>query len=179
MPIRPRFAVALVALACAALTGCSSLKVNATWDSTVDFSKYHTFAFRADRQLDDPSNEANAERTIAAALTAKGFRLDPQNPDFLIGLYPFLSADIKGDTAPAGTIQWDAWGPPIGADISTGGHDTTPGSVTMTFRDTRTGQPIWRGMGTGNANLDDRKRTTQKVMDALRSMLEKFPPKKT
>ena len=177
MQLPSRNAVALVALACAGLAGCSSVKVNAHWDGTVDFSKYHTFAFRADRQLDDPSNQASAERTIAAALTAKGLTLVSQSPDLLIGLYPFLSADIKGDTTPAGTVSWDAWGPPIGADISTGGHDSVAGSITMTFKDARTGQLLWRGMATGYANLDDRTKTTKKVMAALRNMLDKFPPK--
>ena len=178
MATRIRLAAALAAFSWVALGCASSFQTSATFDSGVDFSKYHTFGFNPTRQLDDTARQRLAERTINDLLSPKGFRFDPAKPDLVIGLTPFLDPEIKGDTMPAGTVAWSTWGPTVGANISTGGQTSQAAQFTITFIDAATGHLVWRGLAEGRASLEDPKGIEKKIVEGLQRLLERFPPEK-
>jgi hypothetical protein len=176
MPTRGRLMAVLAAFSLITLACSSSLEVGGAYESGADFSQYHTFAFRKDRQLGEEYRQALAERTIADILTSKGFRYDPAKPDLLIGLTPFVDPTMSGDNAPAGTLAWAPWGRPVGASISTGGTISVPAELTLTFRDAHSGNVVWRGMAKGRAQVDNPKKTSDRVVRAINLMLAEFPP---
>ena len=178
MATRVRLAAALAAISWMAFACASSVKVSATFDSGVDFSKYHTFGFNPNRQLDDTARQMLAERTINDILSPKGFRFDPAKPDLLIGLTPFLDPEIKGDSVPAGMVAWSTWGPTVGANISSGGHTSQAAQLTISFKDAATGHLVWRGLAEGRASMDDPKVTENRIVEGLQRLLERFPPEK-
>jgi hypothetical protein len=178
MATRIRFAAALAAFSWMALACASSMKVSATFDSGVDFSKYRTFGFNPTRQLDDTARQKLAERTINDILGPKGFRFDPAKPDLVIGLTPFLDPEIKGDSVPAGMVAWSTWGPTVGANISSGGHTSQAAQFTISFKDAATGHLVWRGLAEGRASLDDPSVTEKRIVEGLQRLLEQFPPEK-
>jgi len=176
MLTRGRLAVVLAAFSWIALACSSSVEIGGMAESGVDFSQYHTFGFRKDRQLGEEYRQAQAERTIADVLSSKGFRFDPAKPDLLIGLTPFADPTMSGDNAPAGTLAWVPWGMPVGASISTGGSVSVAAEITMTFQDAHTGRIVWRGMAKGRAQVDNPKETSERVVRAIKMLLAQFPP---
>ncbi|HVN33534.1 MAG TPA: DUF4136 domain-containing protein [Thermoanaerobaculaceae bacterium] len=176
MPTRGLLAVVLATLSGITLACSSSIEIGGMSDSGVDFSQYHTFGFRKDRQLGEEYRQALAERTIADVLSPKGFTFDPAKPDLLVGLTPFADPTMSGDNAPAGTLAWAPWGMPVGASISTGGSVSVAAEITITFKDAHTGNIVWRGMAKGRAQVDNPEKTSDRVVRAIKMLLAKFPP---
>ena len=168
--------VAAVAMACSVLVGCSSTKVGISWDNTVDFSRYTTFAFRADRKLDSSYRQVRAEDVITADLEAKGFRPDATDPDLLVGLSPEVGPDVEGVPVDSGQLQWATWGPTDSLTISAGRGEPRVAGLVMSFRDGRSDRLIWRGAVEGLISVGEPKDIERKLVRALKGLLVKFPP---
>lgn len=177
MATRLRLMVVTAALFSVTLACSSSVEIGGSYDKTADFSRYHTFGFREDRQLGEEYRQRQAERTIADVLGSKGFKYDGEKPDLLVGLTPFIDPTMSADKAPAGTLAWDPWGAVVGASISTGGNVSVPAELTLTFQDAQSKNIVWRGMVKGRVQADNPKETSERVMRAIKAMLEGFPPK--
>jgi hypothetical protein len=172
-----RIAALLLLVACTGLWGCATAKFASAYDKSVDFSKYHSYAFRADRTTDDPDRQRLAENIINQELGAKGFRLDAAAPDLLIGLAPFSAQDTEGGMLAAGTVTWSYQGPYDGIAISSGGLGYKEVELSVGFTDSRTGKLVWHGVIKGKLSYDDREGSYQKAVDTLRRLLKGFPPK--
>ena len=177
MATRLRLTAVIAALSLVTLACSSSVEIGGTYDKSADFSRYHTFGFREDRQLGEEYRQRQAERTIADVLSSKGFRYDPAKPDLLIGLTPFVDPEMSADKAPAGTLAWDPWGAVVGASISTGGNVSVVAELTLTFQDAQSRNIVWRGMAKGRVQVDNPKETSERVIRAIKVLLEGFPPK--
>ena len=168
-----------VLIACMGLSGCASAtKFASAYDRTVDFTKYSTYAFRADRKIDDPDRQRLAETIINQELGAKGFHVDAASPDVTIGLAPFASADSQGGMLAAGTVTWSYQGPYDGLAVSSGGLGYKDAELSITFTDTRTGSEVWRGIIKGKLSYDDREGNYTRTVDTMRKLLHGFPPPK-
>lgn len=165
-------AICWITLACS-----SGVEIGGTYDKSADFSRYHTFGFRTDRQLGEEYRQRQAERTIADVLSSKGFTYDAAEPDLLVGLTPFADPTMSADKAPAGMLAWDPWGAVVGASISTGGNVSVEAELTITFQDAQSRNIVWRGMAKGRVQVDNPKETSERVMRAIKVLLEGFPPK--
>jgi hypothetical protein len=177
MATRVRLMAVIAALSSVTLACSSGVEIGGTYDKTADFSRYHTYGFRPDRQLGEEYRQRQAERTIADVLGSKGFKYEAAKPDLLIGLTPFADPTMSADKAPAGTLAWDAWGAVVGAQISTGGNVSVEAELTITFQDAQSRNIVWRGMAKGRVQVDNPKETSERVMRAIKVLLEGFPPK--
>jgi hypothetical protein len=163
--------------ACMGLSGCATAtKFASAYDTTVDFTKYSTYAFRADRKIDDPDRQRLAESIINQELGPKGFRLDAGSPDLTVGLAPFASADSQGGMLAAGTVTWSYQGPYDGLAVSSGGLGYKDAELSITFTDARTGSVVWHGIISGKLSYDDREGNYTRTIDAMRKVLHGFPP---
>lgn len=176
MPVNRSLALVSVTLLSAGLLACSTGKVAATYDPTVDFSQYHTFGYRTDRKLADPYKQAAAARIITECLTRKGLRLDTAAPDVLIGLYPDITQDIEKENAPAGSVVWTTWGPYDGLNLAAAGRDLREAGFTITIRDARDNRLLWRGIAQGTAVVGDKAANLKRGRAAIQELFRAFPP---
>jgi hypothetical protein len=179
MPVNRSLALVSVALLSAGLLACSTTKVAATFDPSVDFSQYRTFGYRADRQFDDdPYKQGAAAKIITDCLTRKGFRLDAAAPDMLIGLYRDISVEIEKGSVAAGTVVWTTWGPYDGLNLAAGSRDIREAGFSITIRDARDMRLLWRGIGSGTAVVGDKATNLKRARAAIEELFASFPPKK-
>lgn len=171
-----RLVTALSLAPCLLAAACASVQVGVTYDTTVDFSKYRTFAFRTDRTLDDEFRQRLAEREITRHLSAKGLRLDREAPDLLIGLTPDFVSQEGSNAAPAGTVVWRTWGPYDGIALSTGSVDVRDASMVVNMQEAG-GKPVWRGAAKARLQAGDPAQTEKKIEEALSRLMSRFPPK--
>jgi hypothetical protein len=179
---RARALIVLLVVALAALgSGCAtstSTKIGASWDHSVDFTAYQTFAFRQDRQLDDFFRQRLAEKYITGDLARKGMTLDKVNPSMLIGLSPEVGLTVDRDVVPVGAVVWTTWGAYDGLMLSAGRSDFKEAGVVLGFRDAKTMELLYRASAYGMVPVGEPDKLQKKLFDALERMLYKFPPKR-
>jgi hypothetical protein len=169
-------AVTLAAL----LAGCATstkTRIGSSWDTSVDFSSYKTFAFREDRQLDDFFRQRLAEKFIAEDLAKKGMTLDKENPSLLIGLSPEAGPTVDRDVVPVGAVVWTTWGAYDGLMLSAGRSDFKEAGVVIGMRDAKTKALLWRASAYGMVPVGEPDKLQKKLFNALAEMLSTFPPK--
>ena len=76
--------VAGVAATLATLGACSSLTVNADWNTTIDFTKYKTFDFKADTLPYSTFTQQRLRSTIESTLLSKGVARSEKDPDLIL-----------------------------------------------------------------------------------------------
>jgi hypothetical protein len=170
----------LVALA-ALLAGCATstkMQIGSSWDKSVDFSAYKTFAFREDRQLDDFFRQRLAEKFITEDLAKKGMTLDKASPSLLIGLSPEVGLTVDRDVVPVGAVVWTTWGAYDGLMLSAGRSDLKEAGVVIGMRDAKTRALLWRASAYGMVPVGEPDKLQKKLFKALAEMLSTFPPKK-
>ena len=71
------------------LQSCGSVRVVSDYDTSVDFSKYHSFAFLKtgiDRAKINDIDKRRIMKNIKSQMLAKGFVVS-ENPDLLVSIY--------------------------------------------------------------------------------------------
>lgn len=182
----------ILALLCAlAVTGCSGVKVNTDWDSTVNFSGLRTYGWLPDSQSDGSGQasqltDQRIKSAINTDLQAKGFRQATSGADFMVGYQVTTKDNVSYDTV--GTA-WagGGWGGArgmrfAGAGMATGMSTTTEthqtiGTLVIAVFDADSKNVVWHGNGSAavkdGGSPEDR---DQRVSDAVSKVLEKFPP---
>jgi len=166
--------------------GCSRVSVHTVVDPSANFRAYSTFAFLPDggraeraerlprrlRRIEDPLYQADLQMAIRADLAAKGFRhvAAGDAPDLQIG-YQTVVRNQAEVMPPIYGIGWRGR-----AYVAAPGHVRwyKEGSLVIDVIDARSGETVWRGIGTG-AMRD--MAAGEDVQDAVREVLEDFPPK--
>ena len=170
-----RALVAILGGALAVLAACSSLQTTADYDRQVDFSRYHTFAFKSVQDLHNDIMTRRIESALADGLTARGLIRDDANPDLWVVSHVRLSHETVIYTWDTGWGYGWRWHGPGGA-IST--VDQIPiGTLILDLVDSRVNQLVWRGTATGTldpkAGADERDR---RLRHAVAEMLKAYPP---
>ncbi|NPA43266.1 MAG: DUF4136 domain-containing protein [Chlorobi bacterium] len=114
------------------LASCSSVKV--TYDRSVDFSRYRTFAYIKDPEVKKSGLPEKYLRIIVRAsdrfIKSLGLRPDPRSPDLLVKIVPRFHKRV--DVYP---------GPPYAGPA----RPAYEGTVALVFIDARTGKKVWEG----------------------------------
>jgi hypothetical protein len=166
---------ALVVLAAGLLASCASgPTVSSDYNPATNFAQYHSFGFMATDRIVDPMVDARIKDGIAAALTAKGWTRNDQNPDVLVVTHVQLSEQTQLNTYNEGWGYGWRWG---------GGMSTTQvqkipvGTVIVDLVDPKIKQMIWRG--TASDTLKENATPEQKqtaVNNAMTQLFQNFPP---
>lgn len=177
-----RASVSVLALGCGLLLvgGCSSVKTD--FKAGTDFSRYRTFAMMPLPQSGPPQDPGlmmrvaqPAKEAVVTGLGAKGMFEAPGNE-------ADLEINLKGQAIPKVDVTNYGYTYPrlthYGTVMVT--YGSSPTVTTYTERrliiemfDNRTKEMVWVGWTTKNS---DKPVKTEVVQEAIRSILEKYPP---
>ena len=180
---------ALVALAAAALLGaCSSVTVNTDWNTSIDFSKYKTYAWLPDTVDKDlaPFAVQNLQSAIDAQMAKHGFTKVATDPDLYITFRAHKSSYTQYTTVSTGYGYgggWGGWGcygcmgGAYGGVSTTSAQQVPTGNLIVVLVDPKINEMVWRS----NAKADiaeDMAGRQQQLQSAMEQMFNGFPPKK-
>lgn len=183
----------LITLLLFSLTGCSSLSVNYDYNQKLDFSAYKTYnwlPFPKDMQV-DPLNRARFTTAVNNNLADKGFTQTTSQADFLIATH--YGKESKVDITNWGysyapNNYYGGYGyryagrggyaGGYGASSGVSVYEYEQGTLILDFIDAKSKQLIWRATAKGIVNPESTPdKQTQKVNDAVKEILDSFPPK--
>lgn len=168
-----RIAIKLAALGALLLVGCTTrLKTNTTFDDTVDFGAYRTFAQAPPPQTVEGMpgyseiTGRQVEERIAYDLEQKG--LQPASWD---------EADLQVSFTMGGqrrqeTEYWGGWGWYGPGEITT--ENYVQGSLVIDMADRVRKRLVWHGYGT--RDVFTQPKSDKDLLNAVDEILEKFPP---
>ena len=184
-----RRALILYILFSCALSGCSTIDVKTDFDPSVDFTRFHTFAFAGLTDLnmggvlDNSLMRKRIETIMARELSQKGLRhvaLD-EHPDLLVHYWVRVREKqrIEGTGPAVGAYGWRGgygWGAGYGGGVTT--YEYKEGTLITDLVERGKKELVWRA--TMVANLED---TAQEnialVEQAIAKAYMDFPPKTT
>ena len=179
MPVKTYLLYIIVILS---VVGCTSIKTNTSFDSSIDFSKFKTYAWSendiqvgrlnrgADVKLEGVEEMARREiqPIIDAELAAKGFVKDTsRSPDFLIRY--IASGSVQHDIPQT----YYPGSPPSLTHAATIGSFMM-GAVQIEVINPATNSLMWQGYGETPITGDGTR--TTKLTRALKKILRDFPP---
>jgi len=176
-----------IALA-AMITSCSSVKVVADMDKTVDFSKYETYSFLgwqedSDKIMND-FDEKRLRDAFISEFEARGMKAVPENGDMAVTL--FIVVDKKTSTTAYSNYYGGGYGGYGGYHRYGGGwgygsgtttyseSDYLEGTLVMDVFDNTSMDQIWQGIAKTTIVEDPAKRE-RSIPAKVAALMKKFP----
>jgi hypothetical protein len=178
------------------MTACSSVKIGYDYDSTVDFSKYKTYAFTRESIDGVQLDQLNSDRIFRAfekELAAKGLTKS-DNPDVMINLHLKTQQRVQavanttstgmgmGGMGGMGMGGWGMGGMGMGMGMSQttiNYNEYTDGTMFVTMYDLSTKQLVWRGIGTKTlVEKQSPQKREQTINYAAQRIMSQYPPAK-
>ena len=182
------------ALVLFAITAAFGMSVQSDYEKNYDFSRLRTFAFKVERDSNDPLNTNTIEagriqRALTAQLVANGFTQTTENPDFIVAFYATTKEKTSVQSTGVGPgfgrfgygrgFGWGygipgagrwRWG--YGPDIWTTNY--TQGCVMADVIDPKTNELIWRGVvkDTVNGIGQSEKQSNQAAKDLIKNFMK-------
>ncbi|MCB0821433.1 MAG: DUF4136 domain-containing protein [Bacteroidales bacterium] len=171
------------------LTSCSSLRISADYDKTVDFSKYKTIEFygwaKESDKLLNGMDKTRIEDAFANEFYKRGMSLTRENGDLVVTLY-IVIADKSETTAHTTNMGYGGyyggyygygpgwgWGPNYSTTtVST--YNYKEGTLICSVYDKANERLIWEGIAskTIDENPSNRERNIPKIVAML---MKKYP----
>lgn len=180
--------IALVVMA-VVFAGCSSVSVRRDYDTAVDYSNLKTFAWQHAMQpetgnprIDDDLIDSRIRNAVEANLQLKGFRqVDKADADLLVAYFIGFNRRISssGGSVSMGMTRSSA-GRAGSVGLSSGSQvsDFEEAHLTIDIILADSDLTVWRGTGTRRTSSSTNpQRITDRVNDAVKRILAKFPPK--
>jgi hypothetical protein len=157
------------------LSSCSSVRVNADYDSKVSFSNFKTYAYLKSGIDKAEISDLDKKRILNAiddVLSTKGI-IKSENPDLLISF--FTKEKERVDVYQNYGFVW-GWNPYWGMGYSN--VTTTPvGTLFIVIIDAKTKELIWQGEGSGYLTKNTTKKEAR-IKEFVSKILEQYPPNK-
>jgi len=184
------FKPALASLALALLTACASYTVKYDYDPRATYNAYKTYDWYAAsarakgkaQGQESPIMDRRVRAAVDRELAAKGFKLKPEGePDVLVTYYPvYQDRAMVTSIGPAfGHYGW-GWGHYgyfAGPRFQEVRH-YKEGSIVLEVVDNKTNSLVWQAVADGAlTDITDPQDADEQVAQAVRKMLERFPPK--
>jgi hypothetical protein len=127
---------------------------------------------------DDAAVAPIVTHAIDEALAAKGYRHDGRTPQFLVAWYATLEAGQRVTTVPIGYQRYRHPSLPSPTPPLRLVHEYIDGTLIVDVLDAPTKSLVWRGTAEAEV-LPSTDRTTReaRIREAVRRILERFPPK--
>ena len=184
--------LAVAALSGLVLTSCVSV-AHVEKDQTVDFNKYHTYAWVDSKDQKDDSIKTRVsdltERRIREAVNAEmlrtGWKEVKNRPDVLISYDVLVERSVKEDRNPVYTQpttryiynpysrRWVSVYYPsqfIGYDENQ--RSVREGTLTLSLIDAKSDRTVWQGWTTDEVNSSNL--TTKEIQNSVKSIFRKF-----
>jgi hypothetical protein len=174
--MRDRIRIAATAALLAGLVACgSTLQTNVGYDQNLDFSKYHTWAWKPDGSIQDPIWAKRCQDVLSDVLASKGLtQVDlAQSP----GLWAVVHARLSADTqmvpySPAWGYAWGGFEPVYSLETS-----IPVGTIVVDLVDVGLKRAAWQGKGKDEirSGLSNEQRE-QNLTAALQNLFAGYPP---
>jgi len=167
------------------LSSCSTVKVTADMDKTVDFSQYKTFSFLGwQNDSDQIMNEFDKKRLQDAfgdELDKRGLKYVESGADMAVSLFLVVSQETSVTAytdyyGGGGYGRYNRYGYGWGGSSTTtySENDYLKGTLVMDVFDEETGNQIWQGIATGTMTENPEKRETT-IPKNVAALMSKFP----
>lgn len=161
--------------------GCASVQTQGDYDTNYDFGSLRTWDWMPEPGTSqgttgrpNPMVERRIEEAIERELAGKGYqRVQDGNPDFRVAF--FASAQDKLDVSTTYDYYGYRWR--TVAVPRTDVREYTEGTLIVDIVDGSLNDLVWRGTGTGTLRNASPEESTQRINDAVRDVLEDFPPR--
>lgn len=185
-----------------AVAGCSMIEVSTDYDASIDFERLATYDWlpephkpTGDPRIDNPLLEKRIRTAVESQLAAKGYeKAGAGRADFLVGYHAAIDRRLSvqsmntyyGYRSGWGWDDYrygDGWGyhrawksEPM---FRTYTRYYDEGSLILDFVTPQTRELIWRGAAKAEVDEADSPRTKrEQINEAVRRILEQFPPMK-
>jgi hypothetical protein len=159
------------------LTSCSSVYVNADYDSNITFDQYKTYAYQKssiDRVEISDLDKRRILRSIDAALMAKGFTKS-ETPDVIVSFFTKEKEQVNVYQSSMWGWGW-GWNPWMWGGFNST-YRYTEGVLTINIVDAKTKELIWQGVGEGELTKRSEKKD-ENINNFVTKILEQYPPVK-
>jgi hypothetical protein len=168
------------------LCACSTLQVGSDHDPGTNFSSYKTFTLmlRSHTGVSNPLVPVRVSDAIKADLLSKGYvqATDPATADFTvdftIGVRERTDVNAYPDPYVGPAWGWGAagwWGGPYwGTSVDV--REYHEGTLSVDIFDAHSHRPVWHGWAKKELNRSDMESSTQRIQNAVASVLARFPP---
>jgi hypothetical protein len=152
------------------LIGCSSNTTKDIYETNADFTNLNTFDWFVvpqEMQLNEVVVKGIKD-AVTRQLTAKGLRITPEDPSFLIAWH--VSKQVKKDS-------WSFTDARYGSYRTRFPRAYEVGTLILDFVDPGTKELLWRGSATSviKSNITPEEQKTM-INEAVSRILDKFPP---
>jgi hypothetical protein len=170
LPMRPT-TLMIAALALAGATALSAAKIDTRYDPKVDFTKFHTFAWKNDKGPLAPDVDSQIRGTAEETLAKKGLArvAAGDKPDLVI----VYNAGMSDQLAAGFQLSMDWWGNFVAVP---GGDSNMTAGLVFIFYDAASGEAVWGGklvQGATNENAPVLMR--QKAPSFAAKLLKRYP----
>jgi Domain of unknown function (DUF4136) len=167
--------------------GAQAQKVNVSYDKTIDFSKFKTYAWAPLGAVGHPMLAADVVGAIDEQMKAKGLQLTADNPDLVIHLYGSIDQESSLTSndplymATGGIPPFDpsAFGPALSGTWGNTTITIHKGQLVVDILDVSAKKLVWRGMATDNLSAHDPKKLENQVNNSVVKMFKQYPPGKS
>ncbi|MCZ8169429.1 protein of unknown function [Flavobacterium fontis] len=169
----------LTAVLALCLTSCSTIRVNADYDKEVTFSQYKTYAYQKaaiDKAAISDLDKRRILRSIDEVMATKGFTKS-ETPDLIVSIFTQEKEQVDVIQSPMWGWGWGwGWG---WSPWAWGGFNSVyqyvEGKLTIDFRDAKTKELIWQGVGEGELTQRMEKKDAN-IKEFVTKILEHYPP---
>lgn len=158
---------------------CSTIRVEADYDTAADFSQYKTFAFykKGVEKVDiSDLDKRRIIRAIEAELTAKGMTIS-EKPDLVVNIFAKSTKKVNVHTNYyGGYYYWRPYyyyGPHYGHSYVS---QYDEGTLFIDFIDNRKKELVWQGIGIGALTLNNAAKKDEKTKEFVAKILAQYPP---
>jgi Domain of unknown function (DUF4136) len=173
-----RWAAVSVAIAAVSLACASAPKTRVGWDTNVDLSKYHTWAWKPDGSIPDPIWARRVQDVLSDQLATDGLTqvgLD-QNPDLWGVVHARLST--KTEIVPFGPdwgYAWGGWAP-----VDDYEQQIPVGTIVIDLVDVKLKRAVWQGKAHDAIDSDkSNEAREEKLIAVLKELFAGYPPPAT
>jgi hypothetical protein len=181
------FRVALVAFLVVAFVSAASArdKITATWDKSLDFSKFQTYSWAPLGSVSHPLLAADAVAAIEQELNARGLKKVESNGNLIVRLYGSMDADetlYSNDPLYSVTGGIPPFDPSMTGPALIGFYGNTSvvihkGQLVVDLIDGVNKKLAWRAMASESVSSQDPEKLAKEVNAAISEMFKKYPTK--
>ena len=180
MRYESRWVTAGLAILTALVSACASAppKTNVGWDTNINFSTYHTWAWKPDGSISDPVWARRCQDVLSDQLATDGLtqvNLD-QNPDLWAVMHARLKAETRIDPfGPDWGYAWGGWAP-----VEDFEEQVPVGTIVIDLVDVKLKRAVWQGKA--KDTIDPSKSNEaheEKLIAVLKDLFAGYPPQTT
>ncbi|WP_024461360.1 DUF4136 domain-containing protein [Marinimicrobium sp. LS-A18] len=163
----------------AAVTACAGPKVSQDYNEDTEFDPgWGRYEWRGGTSQIDGVSHSRLQRITEQAMVQRGYRLDPDNPQFYVSVSGTTRAAVGGGKSVGISI-----GLPVGnsGSIGLGGSKSLEdrkqeGVIIVDITDAENNELVWRGSAEGIALRDFELAREQQLRKVIDRLLAQFPP---